>query len=118
MQTLDRQRLNTILNNFVVECKTTFGDNLCGVRLFGSYARGDDNEDSDIDIMVILDINDDARKNRNDICRIAAILELKYHISISPVLYSKEEYDIRKVFGFCRNVEKEGVNQYVRQAYV
>jgi hypothetical protein len=34
MQTLDRQRLNTILNDFVVECKTTFGDNLCIIILY------------------------------------------------------------------------------------
>jgi hypothetical protein len=59
----------------------------------------------------------EVRKNRHDICRIAAMLELKHFVTISPVLYGKEEYDMRKTFGFCKNVETEGVSQYARQVY-
>jgi predicted nucleotidyltransferase len=107
-----------VLDDFIAECRTVFNEKLYDVRLFGSYARGDHNEESDVDVMVILDVNvNDVRKFRYDICRIAAKLELKYNVTISPVLYGKEEYDSRKTFGFCRNVEAEGVSQYVRQAY-
>ena len=51
MQALEQQKLNTVLSEFVADCKSVFGDKLCDVRLFGSYARGDHNEDSDIDII-------------------------------------------------------------------
>ena len=114
MQELDQQKLKAVLNDFVTECRTAFNDKLCDVRLFGSYARGDYDEESDIDLMVIIDMrNADGKKSRYDICRIAAKLELKYNVTISPILYGKEEYDMRKSFGFCRNVESEGVSQCV-----
>jgi predicted nucleotidyltransferase len=118
MQTLEQKKLNTVLSDFVAECRNVFNEKLCDVRLFGSYARGDQNEESDIDVMVILDVSiAEVGRFRQDICRIAAKLELKYNVTISPVLYGKEEYDSRKTFGFCKNVEAEGVSQYVGQAY-
>ena len=118
MKSIEQQKLRTVLNDFVAECRNTFSDKLCDVRLFGSYARGDHNEESDIDIMVILNMGDaEVRKDRQDVCRIAAMLELKHRVTISPVLYGKEEYDARKTFGFCKNVDKEGVSQYAGQSY-
>jgi predicted nucleotidyltransferase len=118
MQTLEQQKLNTVLSDFVAECRNVFRERLFDVRLFGSYARGDHNEESDIDVMVILDMSvAEVRKGRYDICRIAASLELKYNVTISPVSYGKEEYSTRKTFGFCKNVETEGVSQYVRHTY-
>jgi len=118
MQVLEKQKLYNVLNDLVSECKAVFCDKLSDVRLFGSYARGDYDEESDIDIMIILDMSDaDVRKGRHDVCRIAAMLELKHFVTISPVLYTKKEYDMRKSFGFCKNVEMEGVSQYVGQAY-
>ena len=118
MEVFEQNKLNVVLNSFVTECRFVFNDKLIDVRLFGSYARGDYNDDSDIDVMVILDMSDTGiRKSRHDICRIAAMLELQYNVTISPVLYGKEEYASRKSFGFCKNVEREGVSQYAGQAY-
>lgn len=114
MQALSQQKLNTVLTEFVAECKSVFGDKLHDVRLFGSYARGDYDDDSDIDIMVIFDLsNDEVRKCFDDVCHIASELDLKYIVTVSPVLKSKSEYDLRKHgYGFCRNVEMEGVSKY------
>jgi len=118
MQTLRQKKLNTVLSDFVAECRAAFNEKLYDVRLFGSYARSDYNEESDIDVMVILNVSaTEVRRFRHDICRITVALELKHNATISPVLYGKEEYDSRKTFGFCKNVEVEGVSQNVRQAY-
>ena len=115
---MEQQGLNSVMSDFVAACRTVFNEKLFDVRLFGSYARGDNNEESDIDVMVILDMGvAEVSKSRHDICRIAAALELKYNVTISPVLYGREEYDKRKTFGFCKNVETEGVSQYVGRAY-
>ena len=43
------------LKDLISECKNAFSDRLLYVGLQGSYLRGEANEDSDIDIMVILD---------------------------------------------------------------
>ena len=47
--------LNEYLQELISECKSAFGGRLMYVGLQGSYLRGEAKEDSDIDVMVILD---------------------------------------------------------------
>ena len=47
--------LNIYLHDLISCCKTSFGNRLLYVGLQGSYLRGEAHEDSDIDVMVILD---------------------------------------------------------------
>jgi len=113
MKTIDKKNLDKILNDFISECCIAFGKKLYDVRLFGSYARGDYQDYSDIDLMVILYENDyEDKKSCNEVCRIASMLDLKYNVTISPVIYEKEVYNTQKVFGFCKNVDIEGVSLY------
>ncbi len=48
-------QLQSYLNRLVSECRSAFRDRLLYVGLQGSYLRGEANEDSDIDVMLILD---------------------------------------------------------------
>ena len=41
-----------------------YGDDLVKVVLYGSYARGDNRENSDIDIMVLVKASDDIIKEK------------------------------------------------------
>lgn len=43
------------INSLITECRADFGDRLVYVGLQGSYLRGEANENSDIDIMLVLD---------------------------------------------------------------
>ena len=116
---LAHKQLDIVMSAFIEKCKTLFGNKLSDVRLFGSYARGDYCGNSDIDVMVILDMDtDEIRRNRSGICQIASDIDLTHNVNIMPVLQSKEEYEQRKSFGFYRNVELEGVSKYARQAHV
>ncbi len=47
--------LDSYLNDLISNCRTAFGDRLLYVGLQGSYLRGEAHEDSDIDVMVIID---------------------------------------------------------------
>ena len=47
--------INEYLEKFIVECKRVFEKRLLYVGLQGSYLRGEAHENSDIDIMVIID---------------------------------------------------------------
>ena len=47
--------LDAYLRELISECRSAFGGRLKYVGLQGSYLRGDANEDSDVDVMVILD---------------------------------------------------------------
>ena len=114
VKALIETELNLIMDAFVAECAAEFGNKLSDVKLFGSYARGDYSDESDIDVMVILDMSDDeARKCLSRVCRIASDTDIKYNVTISPVLRSKRKYDLRKnTYGFCRNIERYGISKY------
>ncbi len=45
------------INKFVTECKKILGERVKKIILYGSYARGDYNNSSDIDILVLTDYN-------------------------------------------------------------
>ena len=47
--------LDNYIKNLIEECKNAFGQRLLYVGLQGSYLRGEAHENSDIDIMVIID---------------------------------------------------------------
>ena len=50
--------INNILEKYTKEQFIIYGEHLKSVILYGSYARGDNSIDSDIDIMILLDISD------------------------------------------------------------
>jgi predicted nucleotidyltransferase len=84
------------------------------VVLFGSYANGNPTEDSDVDIMVVLDNNDvsktyEERLNKKVGIRML-IIELSRKIDIDLLVYSKEELKMVKEYGntFVIDVEKTG----------
>ena len=49
-----RRELSTILKEFERDMRNIFKDDFRMVRLYGSYARGDYNQNSDIDVMVLV----------------------------------------------------------------
>jgi predicted nucleotidyltransferase len=49
------QRARAALGTFVDALHARFGDAVVDVRLFGSFARREANEDSDVDIAVVLE---------------------------------------------------------------
>ena len=46
-----------IFHDVVTRCKPILGDKYCDAYLYGSYARDDFKEDSDVDILIVLDPN-------------------------------------------------------------
>jgi len=85
------------------------------VILFGSYAQGTSHDDSDIDLVVILDKEgkSDSYKtvinNRIEISRRLRELKKKYPIDI--LVYTKDEWDELKASesSFIQKIEKDGV---------
>ena len=47
--------LDSYMNTLILSCRAAFGERLLYVGLQGSYLRGEAHENSDIDVMVILD---------------------------------------------------------------
>jgi len=106
--------LNSVLAMLVTDCKDLLGDKLFDVRLYGSYAKGSQQEYSDIDVMILLDVDGiEARNHLRAICRIASEIDLKHDVVISPVVRSKHDYDrLKNSPGFYNNVMREGVSMF------
>lgn len=76
------------------------------IMLFGSVARGEDTEESDIDILIVSPIADDLR---HEINRIAVDIILDKDEIISPHLMTVEHFNKTKNYTFLTNVLNEGV---------
>ena len=51
------QTIHTLLIQYLSEIQKIYGAHLKSVILYGSYARGDYTPDSDIDIMILVDLS-------------------------------------------------------------
>lgn len=79
--------------------------------LFGSYARGDADSGSDIDVLFLVDASRQDISDRNwQIGDLAAELLMKHGIVVSPLVENREYFNRNlKVLPFYRNVVREGV---------
>lgn len=91
--------------------KEYLGESLKNVILYGSYARGDYNENSDIDIMILVTLSEvEIKQFENGIYDIAFDLELKYGKVLSPVIKNQEFFEYwSDTLLFYRNVKMEGI---------
>ena len=103
--------INHVADVVTRSAQEILGDNLHSIILYGSCARGDFNEDSDIDIMILADVLDDDRyilnsKIGESVCEI----EIEYGIFISISLYNKNHFnEYFPISPYYQNVMKDGV---------
>ncbi|MCQ2238242.1 MAG: nucleotidyltransferase domain-containing protein [Bacteroidaceae bacterium] len=99
---------NTIINELRRVAKDTLPES-GNVILFGSRARGDAHEDSDWDVLVILD---KARIEQSDYDNVSnSFTELGWELGemIIPIMYTKKEWEEQSFTPFYKNVEREGI---------
>ena len=103
--------INNIINEFTKKVRELLGDRVKKIILYGSYATGDYKSNSDIDIMILTDLNfDEIEKYRDEISDIAFDIELEKGIVISPVIKNIDRYNARvDIVPFFMNIQKEGV---------
>lgn len=80
--------------------------------LFGSRARGSAHTDSDWDILVILDKETLESKDYDEITYPLSALGWEEDQIISPILYTKKEWQKQSFTPFFKNVEREKVVLY------
>ena len=56
--------MQNLITEYVTAVKKIYGNHLKQVILYGSYARGDYTKDSDVDIMLLVDLDDAYRKKQ------------------------------------------------------
>jgi uncharacterized protein len=86
------ENVELAIKEFVEACKEKFKENLVSIVLFGSYARGNFKETSDVDLLVIVkDLPESVWERDKMIEEILWKILLEKHIKISPILVEPEE---------------------------
>lgn len=108
------QTMQNLMDRYVAEIRKIYGSHVKQIILYGSYARGDYTADSDVDIMILLDISDMAIKDyRHQLSDMTYDFNLDYDLDIKPIAKSEEHF-LRWIenYPFYANIQKEGVSLY------
>lgn len=103
--------IQKVVNDFLDEVKIILGNRLKKIVLYGSYARGDYNKSSDIDIMILTDLSDkEISEYSNIIWEKCADIEIDIGIVISPLVRNIDSFNSwLNVKPFYMNIANEGV---------
>ena len=108
---MTEEKIKDVMKKFLEEAKKIYGIKLQAIILYGSCARGDFEDDSDIDVLVLLNVpKENINFERNKILDITDRLDLDYDVVLAPVF---QNYDLFQkympVSAFYQNVQREGV---------
>lgn len=108
------QRINEILKKYVDEIHKLYGSRLKTVILYGSYARGDFDQDSDIDIMILVDLEDqEIREKGHLLSDITFDYNFDNDLAIMPVVKNLDHFNKwLRAYPFYYNIKREGVELY------
>ena len=99
------------IDRFVRECNRILGNRVKKIILYGSYARGDYDKSSDIDILVLTDYKPSQFYSAlKKISKMTYEIELDYNVILIPLINNIENYNNEiNLNPFFTNIKKEGV---------
>ena len=103
-------QLNRITRAMVDCYRVVYGDDIVEIVLFGSYARGNYTEDSDIDIVALVHGSREVLQAKlKKVWDVSAELGLENDIIVSPMVVPYDEFvKYRQTLPYYRNIAEEG----------
>ncbi|HQU37535.1 MAG TPA: nucleotidyltransferase domain-containing protein [Anaerolineales bacterium] len=101
-------KIKKILRELKKGLTELYGPRLKAVYLFGSYARGDYNQNSDLDVMIVLDTYTSYWNELVYSAELASDLSLEYNVTISRMIMTEEQWK-QGDLPVLRNIRAEGV---------
>ena len=86
------EHVRELLSALKSRLRDLYGARLRGVYLFGSYARGEADEESDVDVLIVLDRLDRYSDEIELTSGAVADVSLKYGLSVSVVFASERQW--------------------------
>lgn len=106
--------IKDIMQAFIEQMKAVLGNSMTKMLVYGSYARGDYEDNSDIDVMILTSLSESEMLTIEDLIYDAAFdLEMEFGIHISVIM--KNEMHFRywvDTVPFYGNILKEGIVVY------
>ena len=100
--------IRALLNDLYAALKRLYGERLVEVVLYGSHARGEADEESDVDVMVVLHGPVEPAREIRRLSPLAVEIGLTHEKLISTFPISKEDYH-SKASTLIQNVRREGI---------
>jgi predicted nucleotidyltransferase len=101
-----------MIRNIVKEIKAGLRDiysgQLKGLYLYGSYSRNDADDESDIDILIVLENIESYSGEIGKTSNLVSELSLKYDVTISRVFVTQQDW-AKKETPFLSNARKEAI---------
>lgn len=105
---------NRLMDDLVREYRNIYGVSLREVILYGSYARGDMDDESDVDVAAIVDYpREELSRTFAKLGEVASELSLAYGLTVSPTAIPLADYKkYQTALPYYRNIQREGVRLY------
>lgn len=101
-------RIRKLMKELKEGLATIYGDRLKAVYLYGSYARGDYRQGSDVDVMILLKDYKDYWKEYYRSSDYVSDISLKYDITVSCILIKEIQWKEADK-PVLHNIRKEGL---------
>lgn len=85
--------LRELLSSLRIGLESTYGDRLRGLYLYGSMARGDNDIDSDVDVLIVLDEVPHYYQELERTAQLVSDLSLEYDVTVSRTLVSVNHWE-------------------------
>lgn len=92
---------------FARRVRKSFDDSIHEIVLYGSTARREAGERSDVDVMVVLD-ETPTEQQRDELIEVAFDVCLEYGVEVIPNIQSKERFESRWDHPLMQTVREEG----------
>lgn len=108
------ENLREILKRYVDDLCMLYGSRLKSVILYGSYARGNFREDSDIDILILVDMADkEISEKGHSLSDVTFEYNFDNDLTIMPIVKNLDHFNKwLRAYPFYYNIKKEGVELY------
>lgn len=112
---MERDQARQIIQELCSEISPLFPDGKMEAILFGSCARGDSEEGSDVDVMLLVDSSRDEIAEKNwQVGDAAGEILINYGILISPIVENRSFFTKNMTtIPLFRNIAREGVQIHV-----
>jgi predicted nucleotidyltransferase len=85
-------RIESLVREYKAGLEAIYGERLRGAYLYGSCARGEEDAESDVDVVVVLDAVARYGAEVDRTGDLTSALSLKYGLSISRVFVSQQDW--------------------------